>query len=293
MQSITAGDLEIAYLDTGPKHGTPVILLHGFPYDVHAYDEVTALLARDNLRCLVPYLRGYGPTRFLSDQTIRSGQQAALGHDLRAFMDALEIPSAMLGGYDWGGRAACIMAALWPERVQGLVSCGAGYNIQDIANAGRPAPPEQEVRFWYQYYFHTERGVNGLAENRSDLCRHIWELWSPSWGFTPETYAASAPSFDNPDFVEIVIHSYRHRFGGIPGDPRFDGIEAELAKQPKITVPSVVLQGRDDGVDPPAREDHDAPHFTGPYERIVTDGVGHNFPQEAPEVFAKAIRSLL
>lgn len=292
MKALSAGCLEVHYHDLGPEGGDPVILLHGFPYDVHAYDAVAADLAGRGFRCLVPYLRGYGPTRFLSADTMRSGQQAALGADLLAFMDALSIRSALLGGYDWGGRAACIVAALWPERVRGLVSCGQGYNIQDIANAWRPAPPAEEARYWYMYYFHTERGRAGLAQNRHDLCRHIWSLWSPSWKFDEATWSASASSFDNPDFVEIVIHSYRHRFGGIPGDPSYDGIESRLAAQPDIAVPCIVLQGRDDGVDPPAEEDVDRRHFTRFYDRKIISGAGHNLPQEAPEAFVDAILTL-
>lgn len=263
MKSIKAGCLEVFYNEIGPESADPVILLHGFPYDIHAYDAVAVSLAEQGVRCLVPYLRGYGPTRFVSSDTMRSGQQAALGADLLAFMDALAIRIAVLGGYDWGGRAACIVAALWPERVRGIVSCGQGYNIQDIANAWQPAPALEEVRYWYMYYFQTERGRAGLTKNRHDLCRHIWSLWSPSWRFDDATWAATAPSFENPDFVEIVLHSYRHRFGGVFGDPAYDGIEARLAAQPVIASPCIVLQGRDDGVDPPAEGDFDHPHFTG------------------------------
>ena len=292
MQSIKAGCLEVFYHAAGPEDGDPVILLHGFPYDIRAYDSVSASLAEQGYRCLVPYLRGYGPTRFLSSETMRSGQQAALGADLLAFMDALSVKTAFLGGYDWGGRAACIVAALWPERVPGIVSCGQGYNIQDIAGAGEPAPAAEEARYWYMYYFHTERGRAGLTHNRRDICRHIWSLWSPSWRFDDETWAATASSFDNPDFVEIVLHSYRHRFGGILGDPAYDGIEARLAEQPQIVVPSIVLQGRDDGVDPPVEEGFDRPHFTGFYERRIVDGTGHNLPQEAPDAFVAAMLAL-
>lgn len=293
MKTVTAGVLEIAYHESGPLDGKPVILLHGFPYDVHAYDEVARQLAAEGWRCLVPFLRGYGPTRFLSDQTFRSGEQAALGADLLAFMDALSIPAAVLGGYDWGGRAACIVAALWPERVRGLVSCGAGYNIQNIAIAGHPVSPEEECRYWYQYYFHSERGKAGLTQNRRELCRFIWQIWSPTWTFDDATFEQSYLAFENPDFVDIVIHSYRHRFGGIPGDPALQSIEARLAKQPDITVPAVVLQGADDGVDPPDTVDHAASHFmTRFYERRIIPKVGHNLPQEAPAAFATAIRSV-
>ncbi|MGO4855560.1 alpha/beta fold hydrolase [Phaeovulum sp. W22_SRMD_FR3] len=292
MKSIEAGCLEVHYHETGPETGDPVILLHGFPYDAHAYDAVSADLAARGFRCLVPYLRGYGPTRFLSSATMRSGQQAALGADLLAFMDALAIRSAFLGGYDWGGRAACIVAALWPERVRGLVSCGQGYNIQDIANAWRPAPAVEEARYWYMYYFQTERGRVGLTQNRHDLCRHIWSLWSPSWRFGDETWGATAPSFDNPDFVEIVLHSYRHRFGGVSGDLSYDRIEALLAAQPNIAVPCIVLQGQDDGVDPPTDEDFDRKHFADFYERRIITGAGHNLPQEAPTAFVAAMLTL-
>lgn len=292
MPFVHAGCLEVSYHDIGPQDGDPVILLHGFPYDPHAYDGVAAILAERGFRCLVPFLRGYGSTRFLSAQTMRSGQQAALGADLLALMDALPIRSALLGGYDWGGRAACIVAALWPQRVRGLVSCGQGYNIQDIANAGKPAPAETEARFWYMYYFHTERGKAGLTQNRRDICRHLWSLWSPTWDFDEETWLATAPSLETPDFVDIVLHSYRHRFGGIPGDPAYDEIEARLADQPDITVPTVVLQGRDDGVDPPDETDPDAAHFTGFYDYRILDGTGHNLPQEAPAAFAAAVMTL-
>ena len=269
-----------------------MILLHGFPYDVHSYDEIAASLSADGFRCIAPYLRGYGPTTFLSADTMRSGQQAAIGHDLKNLMEALSIPRALLGGYDWGGRAACIVAALWPEKVAGLVSCGQGYNIQNIAAAMTPAPAEAEARFWYQYLFNMQRGVAALEQDRNDICGHIWRLWSPSWGFDEATFLASAKSFENPDFVEVVIHSYRHRYGVVPGDPNYDATESLLAARPKITVPAVVMQGRDDGVDPPAEADHDQQHFTGLYQRIVLDGVGHNLPQEAPAEFSAAIRSL-
>lgn len=289
MKTVEAGQLDVAYEETGPADGAVAILLHGFPYDVRAYDEVCPQLAEQGFRCLLPYLRGYGQTRFLSADVVRSGQQAALGHDLRAFMDALGIERAVLGGYDWGGRAACIVAALWSERVTGLVSCGAGYNIQDIVGARQPADAQTEHRFWYQYYFHTERGHLGLEQNRRDIAHLLWKLWSPSWHFDATTFEATAASFDNPDFVDVVIHSYRHRFGLIPGDPAFDPLEEALAARPPITVPSVVLQGADDGVGPPPAIDEDAPHFTGPYRRQIVPGVGHNFPQEAPEVFAQAV----
>lgn len=293
MKMIEAGVLDIAYLEKGPADGVPVLLLHGFPYDVRAFDVVAERLAAKGMRCIIPYLRGYGPTRFRSPETPRSGEQAALGADLLALMDALAIPQAVLAGYDWGGRAASIVAALWPQRARGLVSCGTGYNIQNIARAAVPAEPEEEMRFWYQYYFHTERGRAGLTDKRREFCRFIWKLWSPCWDFDEATFQASAAAFDNPDFVDVVIHSYRHRYGGIAGDPALAPIEARLAAQPPITVPAVVLQGGADGVDPPHGDDRDAPHFTGRYERRILPGIGHNLPQEAPEAFAEAVGSLV
>lgn len=293
MESVRAGVLDVAYRDVGPPEGPPAVLLHGFPYDIHAYDVVAERLAAAGVRCLIPYLRGYGPTRFLDPATPRSGEQAALGADLLAFLDALGLERAVLAGYDWGGRAACVVAALWPERARGLVSCGVGYNIQNIPAAGRPVAPETEHRLWYQYYLHGERGRAGLAANRDAFCRLLWKLWSPSWGFDAETFGQTARSFDNPDFVDVVVHSYRHRFGLVPGDPALGEIEAQLAAQPAIAVPSIVLLGADDGVGPPSATDTDACHFTGPYRREIVAGVGHNFPQEAPDAFADAVRALL
>ncbi|HET6981196.1 MAG TPA: alpha/beta hydrolase [Myxococcaceae bacterium] len=288
LKRIRTVSLEIAYEETGVAGGPPVVLLHGFPYDVRAYDGVAARLA-PRCRVLVPYLRGYGSTRFLSPETMRSGQQAALGADLLAFLDALGIERAVVGGYDWGGRAACIVSALWPERVVGLVSVG-GYNIQAIARAMEPHEPEAEHRFWYQFYFHSERGRRGLERNRAALCRLLWRLWSPTWRFSDEEYARSAASFESPDFVDVVIHSYRHRFGLVPGDPALETLEQRLAAQPDLVVPAVTLAGADDGVDPPkgppARFRDLRAHHTVP-------GVGHNLPQEAPDAFAAAVTALL
>jgi pimeloyl-ACP methyl ester carboxylesterase len=240
---------------------------------------------------LVPYLRGYGPTRFLSAQTPRSGQQAALGHDLLVFMDALGIQGAVVAGYDWGGRAACIVAALWPERVRGLVS-GGGYNIQHIATSMRPQSPEREMGLWYQYYFHGERGRAGLEQNRHDLCKLLWRQWSPTWRFDDATYARTAASFDNPDFVAVVIQSYRHRFGLAPGDPALEDVERRLAAQPPITVPAIVLHGTDNGVARPAISEGHHRFFKARYERRLVAGVGHNLPQEAPRAFAEAVLAL-
>lgn len=293
MKAVSADVLEIAYVATGPANGPAVVLLHGFPYDVGAYDEVTEILSGAGLRCVVPYLRGFGATRFLAASTPRSGEQAALGADLLALLDALSIETAILGGYDWGGRAACIVSALWPERVRGLISCGTGYNIQNIAAAGEPAPAEAEARYWYQYYFHSARGRRGLQQNRRDICHFLWKTWSPTWAFAQPTFDSAAAAFDNPDFVDIVIHSYRHRYGGVPGDPAYAAIEARLARQPAIAVPAIVLHGADDGVDPPASGDSDQPHFKAAYAHRVVPGAGHNLPQEAPAAFARAVLDLL
>jgi len=240
---------------------------------------------------LTPYLRGYGPTRFLSDDTPRSGQQAVLGHDLLTLMDALGIDSAVLAGYDWGGRAACVVAALWPERARGLVS-GCGYNVQSIADSARPQAPEREHRLWYQYYFHGERGRAGLTQHRRELGKLLWQLWSPNWKFDEATYDRTAASFDNPDFVAVVIQSYRHRFALAPGDPAVEEIEVRLAAQPRITVPTIVLHGEGDGVSPPSASASHQRFFTGPYERRLVPIVGHNLPQEAPREFAEAILEL-
>ena len=286
--NIDAGVLNVAYLESGPAGGWPAVLLHGFPYDVHAYDDVTEILAAKGARVIVPYLRGYGPTRFLRSETPRSGQQGALGADLLALLDALRIEKAIVAGYDWGGRAACVVSALWPERVRGLVSFNA-YNIQNIARSAEPAPPEAEHRFWYQYYFHSERGRAGLAKDRHALCKLLWKLWSPKWAFTDETYDRTAKSFDNPDFVDVVIQSYRHRFALAEGDPAYDEIERRLAAQPPITVPAITIDGDADGVAGPAGTARTASRFTGPYEYRLFEGIGHNAPQEAPERFAEAV----
>ena len=280
--------LDISYHESGPADGPVVVLLHGFPYSAHCYDAVAPLVAAQGHRVIVPDLRGYGGTRFLADDTLRSGEQAALGKDLLDLLDALTIERAVLGGYDWGGRAACIVAALWPGRVRGLVS-GNGYNIQNIAASASPADPEQEMRLWYQYYFHLERGHHGLAANRYAFCKLLWQLWSPSWAFDEASYAQSAKAFDNDDFVDVVIHSYRHRYGSVAGDAAYAEIEARLAAQPPISVPTIALQGADDGVNIAASSEGHATYFSGPYERRVLKGVGHNPPQEAPRLFAEAV----
>ena len=269
-----------------------MLLLHGFPYDVHAYDDVAPLLVSAGCRVIRPYLRGYGPTRFLFAETPRSGQQAVLAHDLVTFMDALEIGSAVLAGYDWGGRAACIVAALWPERVRALVSAG-GYNIQNIPQSIVPRKPEDEYRFWYQYYFHSERGRAGLTQNRREFCRLLWRLWSPTWNFTDAIFNQTAVSYDNPDFVEVVIHSYRHRYGLVSGDPSVEETEQRLTKQPKISAPSIVLDGEADGVAPSGGSVQHHHFFANKYERRVLPGVGHNPAQESPRSFAEAVMSLI
>ena len=292
LNRIEAGILDVAYEEAGAPEGRPVILLHGFPYDVRAYDEVSARLASSGCRVVVPYLRGYGPTRFLSADTPRSGQQAVLAQDLLSLMDALAIPSATLAGYDWGGRAACIVAALWPERVDGLVT-GNGYNLQNIPRALEPRSPENEHRYWYQWYFHGERGRRGLEENRGALCKLLWRLWSPNWDFDDSEYARTAPSFDNPDFVDVVVHSYRHRYGLVLGDPAVAAIEERLVAQPSIAVPTVAMDGDGDGVMSIGGCAGHERHFTGPYERKVIPLVGHNLPQEAPAAFADAILSVV
>lgn len=291
-RQVTAGVLDVALYETGPADGPPVFLMHGFPYDMHAYAEVAPLLAAHGCRVYVPSLRGYGATRFLSEATPRSGEQAALGADLRALMDALAVPRAVLAGYDWGGRAACVVAALWPERCAGLVSLNS-YNIQNIAKAMVPDTPDNEHSLWYQYYFHSERGRAGLAADRRAFCRLLWKLWSPTWAFDEATFERSAAAFDNPDFVEVVIHSYRHRFGLVAGDPALADIERRLAAQPPITVPSITFDGSDDGVRPPATAAQHAHRFTGPRSHRIVPGAGHNLPQEKPQLFADAVLELV
>jgi pimeloyl-ACP methyl ester carboxylesterase len=283
--------LEIAYEQDGPADALPVVLLHGYPYDVRAFDGVVKILTSEGLRTIVPYLRGYGATRFLSPDTSRSGEQAAIGQDLLDLLDALHLPQAILAGFDWGARAACIAAAVWPDRAHGLVTC-AGYQIQEIARAKEPASPVQERRFWYQHYFQTERGRNGLAKNRHQLSRLLWQLWSPTWVFDEETYRRTAAAFDNQDFVDVVIHSYRHRMGNAAGDPRYATLQARLAALPKISVPTIALHGAVDDVNPPRGSEAHAAFFTGAYERRVLKNVGHNPPQEDPGAFAQAVLDL-
>ncbi|MCJ2048452.1 alpha/beta fold hydrolase [Methylobacterium sp. J-070] len=285
-------ELEIAYEESGPPHGFPVVFLHGFPDDPRTWDGIVERLAGTGIRTIAPYLRGYGHTRFLEGNADHSGQQAALGKDLLDLIDALGIEQAGLVGYDWGGRAACIAAALWPERVRWLVSIG-GYHIQDIASAHRPAHPKQEFRFWYQWYFGTERGAQGLTENRHELCKLLWQLWSPNLRFTDDQYIETSRSFDNIHFVDVVLHCYRHRYRLAPGSDKFASIERKLAERPRIAVPSIVLHGGTDGCKPPDdSKAHDA-YFTGPYERRIIDAAGHILSREDPAAVTAAILELI
>jgi pimeloyl-ACP methyl ester carboxylesterase len=292
IQHVQTATLDVAYEKTGRPDGATILALHGWPYDPRCYDETLGPLAAAGCRIIVPYLRGFGATRFLSPGIPRSGQQAALGNDLRELMDALGVARAALVGYDWGGRAACIVAALWPERVRCLVTVN-GYNIQDIAGSAKPQSPAQERRYWYQYYFHGERGRAGLDANRREFCRLLWQLWSPHWQFDDATYERSAASFDNPDFVAVTIQSYRHRFSLAAGDPALEAIERELAARPKIAAPTIVLHGEADGVGPPEQSEQHGKFFTGPYQRRVLPKVGHNPPQEAPAAVVDALLELM
>ncbi|WP_428493171.1 alpha/beta fold hydrolase [Rhodopila sp.] len=290
-RSIRTPVLDIGFLESGPALGPTVILLHGWPSDIHDYDDVAPPLAEAGFRVLVPWLRGFGSTHFLNAGIPRSGQQAALGADLRDFIDALSIKAAILVGYDWGGRAACVTAALWPERVNALVAI-TGYGIQDIVGAAHPGPAEQEYRHWYQWYFHTNRGRSGLTENRAGIARLLWHLWSPNWAFDDATFKTTAASFDNRDFVGVTIQSYRHRYGNAPGDPAYDVLEAALAKQPPIGVPTIVLHGEADGVGPPAGSIPRDRLFTGPMERRLIPRAGHFLPRENPQDVVAAVKRL-
>ncbi len=292
LHHVDAGVLNIAYYEQGPADGPVVMLLHGFPYDIHSYVDVAPLLAAKGCRTIVPYLRGYGPTRFRDPATPRSGEQAAVGADLIALIDALGIKRAVFAGYDWGGRAACVGAALWPDRCTGLVSVNS-YLIQDIARAMVPLRPEREVTLWYQYYFQLERGRVGLAANRREIARILWQQWSPNWDFDDATFERSAAAFDNPDYVDVVIHSYRHRFGLANGDPQYDELQRRLAALPAILVPAITLDGEGDGVAPATDGSASAAKFTGPRSHRVVPRAGHNLPQEEPEAFAAAVMELI
>ena len=284
--------LEIAYESHGRADGVPVVLLHGFPDDARAFDGMAAPLVSAGCRVLVPYLRGYGPTRFLNAAEPRMAQQAAIGHDLIDFLDALGIASAALAGYDWGGRAACIAAILAPQRVRALVTIG-GYNVQNALAPSPPASVAQERAYWYQWYFNTERGRAGLAKHRRELCRLLWHEWSPTWKFDDATFDRTAPSFDNPDFVPVVIHSYRHRHGNAHGDPRLEAIEQRLAARPPITVPTVILHGGDDAVSLARGVGRDAALFPAGTEERVVPGVGHFMPREHPQAVVDGLLKVL
>ncbi|WP_032389016.1 alpha/beta fold hydrolase [Rhodococcoides fascians] len=288
---IRAGVLEVAYDRGGDPSGRSVVLIHGFPYDPRGYDDVARLLAQSGYDVVVPYLRGFGPTRFVDADTMRSGEQAAIGHDLRELILALELNDPIVAGYDWGGRAACVVAALWPELVSGLVSVS-GYLVQDIeAAVTTPVLPHLEKRYWYQYYLHSERGRAGLAAYRAEIAQTLWTDWSPTWRFGDSEFAATAPSFDNPDFVDVSVHSYRHRYGIEAGDAAYAATQELLTRQPAITVPTVVIDPTEDTVASLyGRTDHTA-HFTDLIDVRQVE-CGHNPPQELPGQFADAVMTL-
>ena len=291
LKQIKAGDLNVSYFESGPIDGVPVILLHGFPYDIHSYLEVVPVLSNARCRVIVPYLRGYGKTSFLAKKTLRSGQQAALGYDLLNLMNSIKIDKAILAGYDWGGRAACVVAALYPERCLGLISCN-GYNIQDIKNSSKPSNPNTEQKLWYQYFFHSERGRLGLINKRHDFIKYLWQTWSPSWNFNDEIYGLSKNSFDNSDFVDVVVHSYKHRFGIVAGDPKFNLIEKDLSKQPTISVPSITIDGETDGVSGLSNITKIKQKFSSHIRHQILPNTGHNVPQEDPKNFSRAVLEL-
>ncbi len=288
LRQIDAGVLNVGYAEAGPANGRPVILLHGWPYDIHSYLDVAPLLASAGYRVIVPYLRGYGTTRFLSSETFRNGQQSAIAADIIALMDALKIERAILAGYDWGARTANIVAALWPERCKALVSVS-GYLIGSLEVNKTPLPPKAELQWWYQFYFATERGRAGYEKYRRDFNRLIWQLASPKWNFDDATFDRSATSFDNPDHVQIVIHNYRWRIGLAEGESKYDELERRLASAPVIAVPTITLEGDANGAPHPDASSY-AKKFSGKYShRTINGGIGHNLPQEAPQEFAKAI----
>ena len=288
LKQINAGVLNVGYVESGPANGSPVILLHGWPYDVYSFAEVTPILAAKGYRIIVPYLRGYGTTSFLSDDTLRNGQQSAIASDMIALMDALKIENAIIAGFDWGARTANILAALWPVRCKAMVSVS-GYLIGN-QNAGKiPLPPAAELQWWYQYYFDTERGRLGYEKYRHDFAKLIWQIASPKWKFDDSTFERSATSFNNPDHVSIVIHNYRWRLGLAEGEVKYDDLEKRLAEGPVITVPTITLEGDANGAPHPDSSAY-AKKFSGKYvHRVITGGVGHNLPQEAPKDFADAV----
>ncbi|MER9416536.1 alpha/beta hydrolase [Mesorhizobium sp. M0306] len=288
LKQIDAGPLNVGYAEDGPADGPPVILLHGWPYDIYSYVDVAPLLADAGYRVIVPYLRGYGTTRFLSDATPRNGQQAALASDIIALMNALNIQKAVVAGYDWGARTTNIIAALWPERCKAMVSVS-GYLIGSQELNRMPLPPKAELQWWYQYYFATERGRAGYEKYTRDFARLIWELASPKWAFDDATFERSAAAFDNPDHVAISIHNYRWRLGLAPGEPEYDALEKKLAALPTIGVPTITMEGDANGAPHPDPAAY-AKKFSGKYEhRLISGGIGHNLPQEAPQAFAQAV----
>jgi pimeloyl-ACP methyl ester carboxylesterase len=288
LKQINAGVLNVGYIDAGPADAPVVLLLHGWPYDIHAFDEVTPLLVAKGYRVIAPHLRGYGSTRFLSDATPRNGQQSALAHDVIDLMDALHIEKAIIAGFDWGARTANIVAALWPERCKALVSVS-GYLIGNQEAGKNPLPPKAELQWWYQFYFATERGRRGYEKYRRDFAKIIWQLASPAWRFDDATFDRSAASLDNPDHVSIVIDNYRWRLGLANGEAKYDAIERHLASAPNIAVPTITLEGDANGAPHPEPEAY-ADKFSGKYvHRTIRGGIGHNLPQEAPQAFAQAI----
>ncbi len=288
LKQVAAGELSIGYAEAGPADGPVVILLHGWPYDIHSFADVAPALAAAGHRVIVPYLRGYGSTHLLSPTALRSGQPVAVAADIVALMDALQITRATLAGYDWGGRTANIIAALWPERCKAMVSVS-GYLIGSQQAGRKPLPPAAELQWWYQFYFATERGREGYDNNRRDFARLIWQTASPKWAFDDATFARSAAAFDNPDHVDIVVHNYRWRLGLADGERKYDALEAKLATFPDIAVPTITMEGDANGAPHPAPEAY-AKKFTGHYEhRLITGGIGHNLPQEAPQAFAQAV----
>ena len=288
LRKIRAGVLSVGYVEVGPARGPAAILLHGWPYDIHSYVDVAPLLADRGYRVIVPYLRGYGTTRFLSRSTPRNAEQSVFALDIIALMDALGIERAVLAGYDWGSRTADIIAALWPERVTGLVSV-TGYLITNLEANKKPLPPKLEWAWWYQFYFATERGRLGLQENRDELAKLVWRFNSPTWHFDDATFDRTAAAFDNPDYVAIVIYNYRWRLSLLRSDPRYDSLERRLARSPVISVPTITLDGEVDPFTPPGNGTSYRDKFSGKYEHRTLEGIGHNLPQEAPEAFARAV----
>ncbi|MCH8264160.1 MAG: alpha/beta hydrolase [Proteobacteria bacterium] len=293
LRTLETSELTIGYEEHGDSAGFPIILLHGFPYDVRSFDGVVSPLVAAGYRVLLPYLRGYGPTRFLDPDSPRMAQQAAIAQDLVDFADALGIDQFAVAGFDWGNRAACITAILHPQRVRAQVACG-GYSVQDTITPGRPAPAALEAMLWYQWYFNTERGVAGLTANRHDIIRHLWNTWSPAWNYTDAAYNRSAASFDNPDFVDVVIHSYRHRHVNAPGEERFLEVERRLATRPVIGVPAIVLRGAASGFGPPSQNPAgDQARFSNLVARRIVTGAGHDLPAHRPDAVADALLELL